>query len=219
MAVGKSLIGKSFLLCIAVAMALLVAHGSMGGTSATPGEAHAQSGPSAREDALRLAFHAQAELRSHDDEGLVAPATTPLGRTTARGRAQLGHITARTDPLGHTVTFTRDAMGRVPAITPRPGRPPPRTPTTPGPVTGRTAGHGGRALCDPRAAPAQRRDRQGDASVGLHARNRADRWVHLGRNGRDPTRADADPGGRHVDPLGACRSGGDDLGIAQSVRG
>jgi WD40 repeat protein len=57
---------KRLLLCVS-----LVIMAAVGGATALLREANAQNTTSEQEDALRLAFHAQAELSSHDDSGLV----------------------------------------------------------------------------------------------------------------------------------------------------
>jgi len=66
----KSPVRKPFLFCAALAIVML-GLGVPGSTNAPHNEAYAQGAASEQEEALRLAFQAQAELRSHDDEGLI----------------------------------------------------------------------------------------------------------------------------------------------------
>ena len=84
---------------------------------------------------------------------------------------------------------------------------------------GAPARPGRRALLHQRRPRPPGRDRQGHPPLGLHARDRAGRRLHLGRHGRLPGRPDADPGGRLPHPLDARRLGRDDLRLAQPVRG
>ena len=90
------------------------------------------------------------------------------------------------------------------------------------PMTAETALRLGQAagrLLHQRRARAPGGDRQGHPPLGLHAGERADRGLHLGRHERLPGRPGADAGGRLADPLDARRPRGDDLGLAQPLPG
>ncbi len=90
------------------------------------------------------------------------------------------------------------------------------------PMTAQTAlcvGNGGRRAFPARRPPPPRGDRQGHAPVRLHDGIGDGRGLHQRRHGRRPARPDADPGGGDADPIDARRPRGDDLRLAQSVRG
>ena len=84
---------------------------------------------------------------------------------------------------------------------------------------GHEGGPSRRPVVSARTSSPSRRDRQGHAAFGLHDRDRHGGRLHLGRHGRDAARPHADARRRHADPLDAGRHRGDDLGIAQRLRG